>query len=277
MKIIFVCALLIEALPIIQRFNLKPLPLLNRFRVYAEDEYVLIISGTGKIKSAIATALILKENHTQDLHIINFGFCGSLSDPIGSVALIHKIKDNETNHSFYPDILLKSKIKQKRLVTSSQLVLKHHSSENLLYDMEGSAFFESAQFFLPFHQIHLLKVVSDNLDQTKLDKSKMQKILENSLQEIEAYLFALKKSETLSSFFSFTEEQLIQNLFSKIHLTVTEQNEFKNHVWDILVQKEITLKEFMQKIDLILEFKNNQKELGVKVKKFVQNYRDELF
>ncbi|MCB0340373.1 MAG: hypothetical protein KDD53_12250, partial [Bdellovibrionales bacterium] len=57
--IAIVTALHCEAKPIIDHFGLKKDAQSHQFEVFLSDEYLLLISGVGKIKAAIGTTYLL--------------------------------------------------------------------------------------------------------------------------------------------------------------------------------------------------------------------------
>ena len=67
-----VTALYIEAKPLISLFNLKKDNSYTKFQVFSNENVKLIISGTGKVKSATAlTYLISKEDIKKNDYIVN--------------------------------------------------------------------------------------------------------------------------------------------------------------------------------------------------------------
>ena len=91
-----VTALPWEARPVIERYNLKRDDNCKFFPMFKGSNMCLIVSGIGKMASAIAAAYLLSGgNAGQDAAIVNIGVCGAVKQqyPIGTPVLIYKITD----------------------------------------------------------------------------------------------------------------------------------------------------------------------------------------
>jgi purine-nucleoside phosphorylase len=146
-----------EAIPIIRHFQLKKNLSHTRFDIYENEQMKLIISGVGKLKSAIATTyLLLKEPPRKNDKIINFGICGSATEKykIGQPIIINKIEDSSSEKIYYPEILYTHSFSESTLTTFDFPVSKNLVRKNdKLVDMEASGFFESANSFVLSHNI----------------------------------------------------------------------------------------------------------------------------
>ncbi|WDC84242.1 hypothetical protein PL321_18815 [Caloramator sp. mosi_1] len=126
------------------------------------------------------------------------------------VFLCNKIKDNETNFTFYPDILLKHPFKEAGIETFSRVVIKEEVSEQLV-DMEASALYQAASVFLKPHQIFFIKIVSDYLNIENIDKDIILNIIGKSVDKVVEWINNIKdalnyKEEVLTR----EEEELIK-------------------------------------------------------------------
>ncbi|MBM9499832.1 phosphorylase [Leptospira sp. 201903071] len=169
-------ALFPEAKPLIESLGLKSLKGKSAFPVYQNENYTLVVSGIGKISSAIATSFLLSgfEDAIQESSwILNFGICGSSKEyaAIGESFLIHKVADWGSGKNVYPDLLFKSPLKEASLVTVDKPVFENESSEhkNTLVDMEAFGFFQASKKFFTSDKIRIVKTVSDHF--TKLESS----------------------------------------------------------------------------------------------------------
>lgn len=279
MQIVFVCALYIEAEPLLKKYSLIKVEEIANFQVFSDSnqEVYLIISGVGKIKSAIATALILQSMNKKLVHIINFGICGSCNLSIGKIFLVNQILDNSTQKTYYPDILINTNLLQEKLLSVSLPIVNQEIQIDGLIDMEGSGFFDAASTFLKVHQIHLIKIVSDNLNQKKLDKNLIAEILEEKIEIVFNFIDSLKSYNSPREQFSNLNQNILENFLKQIHLTKTEQHEFYNFITDICVQEEISVEFFLKKTNTILNVSDNKFEKGKKVRNFVEEYRKNLF
>ncbi len=187
MKIILT-ALHLEARPLLQHFGLKKDALSRRLPVYLGDNICLAVCGTGMVKAAAATGWVLGKYGGQGAVAINFGLagCAHYATPIGELFSINKITDHATQRSYYPEMALKFSLPEKSLITCDQPVTRDRAADigDSLADMEGSGFFSAAATFLPVDCIVCLKMVSDHLEDKRLDKSGMTSLIEARLEDI---------------------------------------------------------------------------------------------
>ncbi|UPY79825.1 phosphorylase [Leptospira weilii] len=175
---IFISAALFpEAKPLIETLGLKILRDKTPFPIYRNEKYILVVSGAGKIFSAMSVVFLLNEfkNSVVDSSwILNFGICGAPKESfkIGESFLIHKIKDEGSSKSVYPDILFKSPIPESVLLTVDKPVFRNEISElpNTLVDMEAFGFFQASRKFFSSDKIRIVKTISDHF--TKLESEK---------------------------------------------------------------------------------------------------------
>lgn len=192
-----------EAIPVIRHFKLKKNLTHTRFDIYENEQMKLIISGIGKLKSAIATTyLLLKEPPRKNDKIINFGICGSISDKnkIGQAMVINKIEDESSEKIYYPEILYTHSLTESSLTTFDFPVSKVAIRKlDKLVDMEASGFFESANSFVLSHNILVLKIVSDHLELEKLSGSFVQGIIEKNIPSLITILNQARKKTTIEA------------------------------------------------------------------------------
>src|SRR5690554_1763627 len=108
--ILIITALMIEAAPLIEHFRLRRDMSIHEFPVYRNADIALIVSGVGKVRSAIAATYLLSICNTKynkdienvnddscikDHTLVNIGFCGASETQyeIGSLILINKVID----------------------------------------------------------------------------------------------------------------------------------------------------------------------------------------
>ncbi len=160
-------ALECEAKSLIDTFSLKKENSAHPFSIYKNDQFILTVSGVGKVTMAAAVA------YTQALFqknpfpiLINIGIAGHSSLPLGELVLATKIIDHDTQKVFYPQL-----IKNKFPKTCTLQTLSKPSTNypiETMSDMEASAFYETAIKFSSSELIHAIKIISDN-QTTSLD------------------------------------------------------------------------------------------------------------
>lgn len=227
---IYLCTALIwEAKPFITTLSLKQNQALNRFPIYENDEFSLIITGSGPLNAAIGLTYLLssKNIHSNDL-IINVGICGSTlsSLPIGTAHMIHKIKDHSTNMTYYPDILFTHPFPESSIETSAQIVNNENRPDfsEALIDMEAAAIYRTSSFFIQPHQVQFFKIVSDYLSSDRLTAEDVSGFILPYVEQLcslaREIVVALPKDES-----PFTQEEirLIEQFKEQLHLSVSMQ------------------------------------------------------
>lgn len=189
-----IVALAAEGAVFRRAWGLKALKQEGPFRCYGDDIRILVISGTGKVRCAAAVSWLLSRFPAiREGVLLNAGVAGSPAQGIGSVHLIHQAADAATGKRFYPDILFSHPYGEATLHTVDRPaeVPAEGMAEEELVDMEGAAFLQGAQLFLPCHRAHLLKVVSDNLTPDNIDKNAIKDLMENALPAAEHIIGAV--------------------------------------------------------------------------------------
>ena len=199
-----VTALKIEAMPIIQKYNLKSID-----GIYQNKFINLIITGQGKLKSAINTTYLLSQHKHKTL---NIGIAGSNKYKINEGFFIDKIIDSDSNYHYYPDYFDQ---KSETLYTVSK-PNKYYS----LVDMEGSGFFEACYKFLNVEEIILYKIVSDTPHE-HIKKEIIPELITNHLEIIDKLL------DEKNNVFAEIEEKL-NEIKQKMHITKTQENQIKH-------------------------------------------------
>ena len=230
---IILTALHLEARPILQHFGLKKDPQTRRLPVYRGENLCLAVCGTGKVKAAAATGWVLGKyggRAGRGTVAINFGLagCAHHATPVGELFSINKITDHAANRSFYPEMALKFSLPEKSLITCDQPVTRDRAADigDSLVDMEGSGFFSAAATFLPVDCIVCLKMVSDHLEDKKLDKSRMTSLIEARLKDI-AHVVNLCDSliEADRDPLKLENRLFLGELAKSLRLTATQQHQ----------------------------------------------------
>ncbi len=206
-----ICAYLKEAKPLIKYFDLKKIN--EKFSIYENEKISLIISGQGKLNSAIATTYLLSTKKISN--IINFGIAGSPEFKIGEIFLINKI-----NNKFFPDILISHTFRESEIICADEVKI---GGEFKLVDMESEGFFKAAIKFLKAHHIYLIKIVSDNLECFKPDDKFMDELINPHLENIEKFFYSLKKEKK-------TNLSLAEEISKKYNLSFSQKMQLKDRV-----------------------------------------------
>ncbi len=230
--IIFVTALPIEAKPFIVQYNLKQRTL-HGFRFYENDNIRLIISGTGKIASAVAATIMLTQNLVHDESVlVQIGFAGTADreKKSGSLWLINSITDHSTNRAYYPDMIVKHPFRESGIRTVDSVLKSPYSDEygSELIDMEASGFYQAGIRFVKAHQIIIFKIVSDHLDIENLSEEQLEKNMNAWRQSVCPYIelahdeLARDRNEEPPG-----QQDEIQTIRERLRLTETQFNQLR--------------------------------------------------
>jgi len=227
-----VTALYIEAKPLISLFNLKKDNSYTKFQVFSNEDIKLIISGTGKIKSATAlTYLISKEEIKKNDCIVNIGFVASnKNSQLGDIVYVSKIQNAYSDFDFYPEIIYKHNFLEGSLTTFDSIV--EQKIENIEYiDMEAYGFFQTASIFFKKDKIIVLKIVSDILKDKVEDRVlvdfKDENLFAESYNNIYKFLTNFKAIDDEDDF-TITEQELIKKVLENLRLSDTMTYELFN-------------------------------------------------
>ncbi|MGZ5056534.1 MAG: hypothetical protein ACXWAT_16540 [Methylobacter sp.] len=232
-------ALPCEARPLIQHWHLKKDIRKHPFAIYADDERLVVITGLGKI--AMAGALGYTLSMFPDIHLpvlLNLGIAGHRRHELGSLYLADKIVDAETGKKFYPQ--LPFSLSCQTCSVSTQTRPDSNYTENFLYDMEASAFYEMAVKFSSSELIHCLKIVSDNL-QSSLENINEPLVEDWCVQQLPTIDQLATRLERLRQTFPIATSELHEQLLGEFHFTATSAAKLKALLnrWHLLKGAEI--------------------------------------
>ncbi len=202
------------------------------FPVFVGDSIALIISGTGKLRAAIAATHLLSrpEIAVEETFLCNFGFCGSMDQalPPGSLVTVPKVSDADTGRDYYPDYPLSMPDSIARACTlcvtrpmgSEGISIFEKHPDAQICDMESAGIMESAGRFLSTRRVLILKIVSDMLNPVIPDLSVLDRYLLNNAATVLDILRAADLSTADSMETSDTRLfRLIEPLSIRLRLT----------------------------------------------------------
>ena len=193
------CAFYGECSGLIKHYNLKKCQTdkYYRFDVFENENQPvrIILTGQGSVMAAAAVsgAASFFGIKAEDA-IINVGTCAGDYEP-GQVFICNKITEEATGRTFYPDMILRSSLPERELVTAPVVIRKsiheyaNKDSHNMaLYDMEAAAIYQAANLYVGPHRIGFVKVVSDNGDIEGLTPDFIKKLMAEAVDEIASYV-----------------------------------------------------------------------------------------
>lgn len=193
------CAFYGECSGLIKHYNLKKRQTdkYYRFDVFENENQLvrIILTGQGSVMAAAAVsgAASFFGIKAEDA-IINVGTCAGDYEP-GQVFICNKITEEATGRTFYPDMILRSNLPERELVTAPVVIRKsiheyaNKDSHNMaLYDMEAAAIYQAANLYMGPHRMGFIKVVSDNGDIEGLTPDFIKGLMAEAVDEIASYV-----------------------------------------------------------------------------------------
>ncbi|NSW91736.1 MAG: hypothetical protein HPY74_13890 [Firmicutes bacterium] len=235
-KMIFMCTSMYwEALPFIKQLNLKRDFKSHKFEIFKNEEIILIITGIGKVKAAVAVTYLFSKYEPEDSDLfMNIGVCGTKNRniAIGTAFFCNKIIENDTKRTFYPDMLFKHTFEETSVETCSLVINKEDIElEGQLADMEASGIYQAASVFLQPHQISFIKVVSDYLNVEKLSKDKVSELIEDKTVQIISWMNEVKLGFSYErNILSQKEQEILNRVIKNLKLSYTMGMQFKQMV-----------------------------------------------
>lgn len=225
-KIFIYSALPCEAKPLIDFFYLKKNIVIEPFAVFFNDDICLTVTGIGK--SAMAAGIA----YTQALFaavphpiLLNIGIAGHEEHALGGLYLIDKITDADSQKSYYPPLLFKPPCPTAGLLTVSRPQLSYH--QPYLYDMEASAFFETATRFSTGELVQCLKIISDNKE-TSVENIQAKTVSALIAAQLPAIEKVMQNLDQLSLSIRTFEIAAFTELKQRYRFTASEQMQLKN-------------------------------------------------
>lgn len=256
-----VTALYQEAHGLIRELELKKNTAYAPFEVFDNESagIRLVVTGVGEIASAAAAAAVCARDGADAADfLVNIGCCAAAEgadsgcEPadrdmdsgygeahaaqIGDLYVCHKITEQATGKTFYPDILYRHPWKERELVTGMQ-PLQRAAAHGALYDMEAAAVYQAGiRFFSPDRML-FLKVVSDFgiAGQERMTAEVLTGLLEQHVKEVAAFLTNLREAadeeETLRNDGILQEDEaVLERLFAALHCSQTMRASARQYI-----------------------------------------------
>ncbi|NOQ14424.1 MAG: hypothetical protein GQ583_08120 [Methyloprofundus sp.] len=253
----FFAALPCEAKPLIKHFKLKKELSVTAFTIYRNANITLTVTGLGKSAMAAGVAYTLALFPALGLPVLlNIGIAGHCSHELGSIFAVEKITDQETGRKHYPQWVISPPCPTQSLITVAQAEPSYAS--DAMYEMEASAFYETATRFSSSELIHCIKVISDNKDSpsAQIKPAQVSQWLMNALpiiEKISQKLGELAGISPLSNIDSYAE------IIAQWHFTNSEKIQLKsllnkrailinNKSLDLMEMPQTTAKEFLNSL-----------------------------
>lgn len=202
-----------EAGSLIKMLGLKKKERSFGFDVYEGEKVRLILTGAGMLAAATAvgSSLSFYQAGVGDF-LVNWGSCAAEEEiETGTMFRCHKLIERVSGHTFYPDMVFASGLKEASIITEPEIwknveiqgkEMDSFQAEICLHDMEAAAVYVAGSYFLSPHQMHFLKVVTDH-GEKEISIEKCEEAVPELLEYLEMLFlqekeknFALKDSSS---------------------------------------------------------------------------------
>lgn len=257
-----VTALYQEAHGFIRELELKKNTAYAPFEVFDNESagIRLVVTGVGEIAAAAVVAAVCAQDGADAADfLINIGCCAAANAgadsgcetvdsgmdsgsgaahaaQIGDLYVCHKITEQATGKTFYPDILYRHPWKERELVTGMQ-PLQRAAAHGALYDMEAAAVYQAGIRFFSPDRMFFLKVVSDFgiAGQERMTAEALTGLLEQHVKEVVAFLTNLREAadeeETLRNDGILQEDEtVLERLFAALHCSQTMRASARQYI-----------------------------------------------
>jgi adenosylhomocysteine nucleosidase len=238
-RIFIYAALPCEAKPLVEHFNLKKDTTVQPFAVYVNQDICLTVTGLGKSAMAAGVAytqaLFASVEHPM---LVNIGIAGHKDHAVGSLFLIDKITDFDSQKSYYPPLVFTPPCPTANIQTVSRPLLVYDRQH--LCDMEASAFYETAVRFSTGELILCLKVISDN-ELSSVENIQPNQVASLIAAHVAAIETLLAELSGLAKLITAPEPAQFAELTQRYHFTASEQGQLKNRLsrWSALTRQPI--------------------------------------
>lgn len=249
-------ALYQEAHGLIRELELKKNTAYAPFEVFDNESagIRLVVTGVGEIAAAAATAAVCARDGADAADfLVNIGCCAAggcepadrdmdsgygaaHAAQIGDLYVCHKITEQATGKTFYPDILYRHPWKERELVTGMQ-PLQRAAAHGALYDMEAAAVYQAGIRFFSPDRMSFLKVVSDSgvAGQERMTAETLAGLLEQHVKAVAGFLANLWKAadeeEALrSGGISQEDEAVLEQIFAALHCSQTMRASARQYI-----------------------------------------------
>jgi nucleoside phosphorylase len=248
---IYLCtALYSEAELFITLLHLKKDLSQNKFQIFSNESFTLIITGSGAISPCVAvTYLFSHYQPTPSDLLINVGTCGCFSRDqanLGECFAIHKITELSTGRTFYPDLIIKQPFLEAEIITSPMAINCYKNGQNtdaFLVDMEAASIYQSALYFLSNHQLYFFKIISDYCDGPAPSSLELKALIQPHAEVLISWALCTQKFfQTANDKELLSEQEILQirMLSHRLHLSDTmEKQLFHLFIYQKLRGKDI--------------------------------------
>ena len=190
---LIVTALDSEARPLLDQYRLRASANSGPFRLYGNDNILLIVSGIGRVNAAAASAYLAALAGPGVHSWLNIGIGGQRDYVLGSAWLASCIQLPNARQNWYPPLIFTLPCPAATVCTVDQPQLDYPSEH--IYEMEAAGFYPTATRFSSGELVQCLKIISDNAEHAaeRLRPAMVSDLVRAALEPIDKVLCALRE------------------------------------------------------------------------------------
>ncbi|OUX32725.1 MAG: hypothetical protein CBE24_03040 [bacterium TMED264] len=219
-------ALKSESQPFIKFYNLEKDRRFS-FPVFRNEDLYLLGIGMGKKYIEKRVNVFFQKMEKLPIQFINIGLAGGKKSihTIGDIFIINKIRDENSNKFYFPDILYKHSYKESGITTVCKEITNGGAEFSDLVDMEASEIFKVCSKLSSAHNLIFIKIVSDYMDKSleNFGKNHLSTLMKSNIEGIATFIknSNLSNNETHKILNDFDEEWLAK-IIRILRLTKTQ-------------------------------------------------------
>lgn len=253
-----VTALHCEAAPLIEHWGLRRTIHHRAFHLFRGDAaglpVELIVSGIGKVRSAVATAVLAASSNAETPIIVNVGVAGAQpTRQRGEIVYAHRIVDHASGSAWIPDSVLDHPFSEGELTTFEHPVTTETPAQSSLdlVDMEGSGFAEAAALYTAPSAWAALKVVSDHFSPSELSRDGIEALIAPHAASIDEFVRSLVAQHGSGKFaFAPDDNAVLTELLGAYRFTASQKQILKTAAREYVLKNGaglVMLKRFLQR------------------------------
>lgn len=228
-------ALYTEAQPFIEQLQLKKDERKTHFQIFEGEDARLILTGAGEIPAAVVVTYLLTQYPMGKTDLLwNVGIAAGNAEKfgIGTCCICHKITEQTTNRTFYPELLFQHPFAEAEIQTRL-IPAQKGIKEEVLVDMEAAGIYQAAQPFCQVHQLGFFKVVSDWADGKRVTTDQARRLIAMHAKDILCLAQQVQQSLQVRRGERFTalEQQEIDCAAAEHGLSLTQRRYMEQMVY----------------------------------------------
>lgn len=234
-------ALYCEAHSLIRQLQLKKETENTRFQQFISEprSLLLTVGGPGEIAASVAVGSVCtKYPPGPKDFLVNIGICAGAAEP-GTIYLIHKLTEQATGKTFYPDMLYRHGFREAELITRMRPFKREQealggqvTNPAVLYDMEAAAVYQAGAYFFGPHQMIFLKMISDHGADRGISDALVRRLMDTHTESICTFLhqIAAMAEQIPDSGNERPTEQEINRLCADMHCSKAMADALRQHI-----------------------------------------------